>query len=112
MHHPPRFLPPGTVTDIGSLPFRDPPTAVQCVAQTCPCIPFWPELPLAEVLRCLRVGWGADGAMGGTTSSRGAGIHTCGASGVCASRTMRLLMTLFVSGGSTGGGAELVVGVL
>jgi len=33
------------VTGIGSLPFRDPLTAVQCVAQTYPRIPFWPELP-------------------------------------------------------------------
>jgi len=33
------------VTGIGSLPFRDPHTAVQWVAQTCPLIPFWPELP-------------------------------------------------------------------
>jgi hypothetical protein len=33
------------VTGIGSLPFRDPETAVQCVAQLCPAIPFWPELP-------------------------------------------------------------------
>jgi hypothetical protein len=30
---------------MGSLPFRDPYTAVQCVAQTCPRLPFWPELP-------------------------------------------------------------------
>jgi hypothetical protein len=33
------------VTGIGSLPFRDPHTAVQCVAQICPHLPFWPELP-------------------------------------------------------------------
>jgi hypothetical protein len=45
MHRPPLVLPPGAVTGIGSLPFRDPHTAVQCVAQTCPLIPFWPELP-------------------------------------------------------------------
>jgi hypothetical protein len=45
MHHPPLVLPPGAVTGIGSLPFRDPHTAVQCVAQTCPLLPFWPELP-------------------------------------------------------------------
>ena len=45
MHHPSLFLPPGAVTGIGSLPFRDPHTAVQRVAQTCPLIPFWPELP-------------------------------------------------------------------
>ena len=38
-------LPPGAVTGIGSLPFRNPHTAVRCVAQTCPLIPFWPELP-------------------------------------------------------------------
>ena len=45
IRHPPLFLPPGAVTGIGSLPFRDPHTAVQWVAQTCPRIPFWPELP-------------------------------------------------------------------
>jgi transposase-like protein len=45
MHHPPLVLPPGAATGIGSLPFRDPHTAVQCVAQTCPRLPFWPELP-------------------------------------------------------------------
>jgi len=38
-------LPPGAVTGIGSLPFRDPATAVAFVAQTCPYVPFWPELP-------------------------------------------------------------------
>jgi hypothetical protein len=43
--HYPLCLPPGAVTGIGSLPFRDPHTAVQWVAQTCPLIPFWPELP-------------------------------------------------------------------
>ena len=45
MHNPPCLLPPGAVTGIGSLPFRDPHVAVQCVAQTCPLVPFWPELP-------------------------------------------------------------------
>ena len=45
MQNPPLFLPPGAVTGIGSLPFRNPHTAVQCVARTCPLIPFWPELP-------------------------------------------------------------------
>ena len=45
MQHPPLVLPHGAVTGIGSLPFHDPHTAVQCVAQTCPRIPFWPELP-------------------------------------------------------------------
>ena len=45
MRHPPLVLPPGAVTGIGSLPFRDPHTAVQWVAQTCPRLPFWPELP-------------------------------------------------------------------
>ena len=44
-HHSTHCLPPGAVTGIGSLPFRDPHTAVQWVAQTCPHIPFWPELP-------------------------------------------------------------------
>lgn len=38
-------LPAGAVTGIGSLPFREPATAVDFVAQTCPHIPFWPELP-------------------------------------------------------------------
>jgi hypothetical protein len=45
MHHRPLILPPGAVTGIGSLPFRDPHTAVQWVAHTCPLLPFWPELP-------------------------------------------------------------------
>ena len=45
MQRPPLVLPPGAVTGIGSLPFHDPHTAVRCVAQTCPRIPFWPELP-------------------------------------------------------------------
>jgi 5-methyltetrahydropteroyltriglutamate--homocysteine methyltransferase len=38
-------LPPGAVTGIGSLPFYDPHAAVRFVAQTCPQVPFWPELP-------------------------------------------------------------------
>jgi hypothetical protein len=38
-------LPPGAVTGIGSLPFHNPPAAVRFVAQTCPQVPFWPELP-------------------------------------------------------------------
>ena len=38
-------LPPGVVTGIGSLPFRDARMAVEFVAQHCPHIPFWPELP-------------------------------------------------------------------
>jgi hypothetical protein len=45
LRHPPLSLPPGAVPGIGSLPFRGPHTAVECVAQTCPHIPFWPELP-------------------------------------------------------------------
>ena len=45
MQNPPLFLPPGAVTGIGSLPFHNPHAAVQCVAQLCPLIPFWPELP-------------------------------------------------------------------
>jgi hypothetical protein len=45
MHNHPFFLPPGAVTGIGSLPFRDPHVAVQFVEQACPLIPFWPELP-------------------------------------------------------------------
>jgi hypothetical protein len=39
------LLPPGAVTGIGSLPFRDPHIAVQFVEQACPLVPFWPELP-------------------------------------------------------------------
>ncbi len=38
-------LPAAAVTGIGSLPFRDPYAAVQFVAQVCPQVPFWPELP-------------------------------------------------------------------
>jgi hypothetical protein len=39
------LLPPGAMTGIGSLPFRDPHVAVQFVEQVCPLVPFWPELP-------------------------------------------------------------------
>jgi len=45
MDPPPLLLPPGAVTGIGSLPFRHPHAAVRCIAQTCPLVPFWPELP-------------------------------------------------------------------
>src|SRR5262245_35118523 len=45
MQPPALFLPPGAVTGIGSLPFRDPHTAVAWVAQTSPLLSFWPELP-------------------------------------------------------------------
>jgi hypothetical protein len=38
-------LPPCAVTGIGSLPFRDPHAAVRFVAQACPHVPFWPQLP-------------------------------------------------------------------
>lgn len=39
------FLPQGRVTGIGSLPHHDPEEAVRFVAQACPEIPFWPQLP-------------------------------------------------------------------
>lgn len=52
MHNPPVPLPPGVVTGIGSLPFRHPHAAVQCVAQTCPLVPFWPELPRRSPEAC------------------------------------------------------------
>lgn len=35
----------GAVTGIGSLPHTDPVAAVQLVAELCPEIPFWPQLP-------------------------------------------------------------------
>lgn len=38
-------LPMGAVTGIGSLPFINAREAVQFVAQNCPDIPFWPQLP-------------------------------------------------------------------
>ncbi len=38
-------LPPGGVTGIGSLPHQDPAEAVRFVAEVCPEIPFWPQLP-------------------------------------------------------------------
>ena len=41
------LLPPGAMTGIGSLSFRDPYVAVQVVKQVCPLVPSWPEL-----LRC------------------------------------------------------------
>lgn len=41
----PAFLPAGSVTGIGSLPFTDPEAAVRFVAQMCPEVPFWPQLP-------------------------------------------------------------------
>ncbi|MHB8628902.1 MAG: uroporphyrinogen decarboxylase/cobalamine-independent methonine synthase family protein [Aggregatilineales bacterium] len=39
------FMPRGAVTGIGSLPITDPHQAVQFVAEHCPVIPFWPQLP-------------------------------------------------------------------
>ncbi|MCL5995576.1 MAG: hypothetical protein M1546_05905, partial [Chloroflexi bacterium] len=39
------FLPEGSVTGIGSLPMTDPHEAVEFVAQVCPEVPFWPQLP-------------------------------------------------------------------
>ncbi len=38
-------LPAGGVTGIGSLPHLDPGEAVRFVAEVCPEIPFWPQLP-------------------------------------------------------------------
>ncbi|WP_406697897.1 hypothetical protein V5E97_03500 [Singulisphaera sp. Ch08] len=38
-------LPPGCVTGVGSLPFLDADEAVEFVAQQCPELPFWPQLP-------------------------------------------------------------------
>jgi hypothetical protein len=35
----------GAITGIGSLPHTDPTAAVQLVAELCPEIPFWPQLP-------------------------------------------------------------------
>lgn len=39
------LLPPGCVTGVGSLPFTDPHAAVAFVAEHCPVLPFWPQLP-------------------------------------------------------------------
>jgi hypothetical protein len=38
-------LPPGCVTGVGSLPFLDADEAVEFVAEYCPDLPFWPQLP-------------------------------------------------------------------
>ncbi|MGA7498070.1 MAG: hypothetical protein WBX00_15190 [Isosphaeraceae bacterium] len=38
-------LSPGCVTGVGSLPFIDPDEAVAFVAEHCPQLPFWPQLP-------------------------------------------------------------------
>jgi methionine synthase II (cobalamin-independent) len=38
-------LPAGGVTGIGTLPHRDPAEAVRFVAEVCPEIPYWPQLP-------------------------------------------------------------------
>jgi hypothetical protein len=38
-------LSPGCVTGVGSLPFTDPGEAVEFVAEHCPELPFWPQLP-------------------------------------------------------------------
>jgi hypothetical protein len=35
----------GSVTGIGSLPLTDPQAAIRLVAQVCPDVPFWPQLP-------------------------------------------------------------------
>lgn len=39
------LAPAGVVTGIGSLPFTSMPTAIQAVADSCPEIPFWPQMP-------------------------------------------------------------------
>jgi hypothetical protein len=39
-------LPPGCVTGVGSLPFIDAEEAVEFVAEHCPELPFWPQLPV------------------------------------------------------------------
>ena len=57
------FTPQGQVAGIGSLPHKDPDEAVRFVAERCPTIPFWPQLPkrapaemmVAQVLAPLRV---------------------------------------------------------
>ncbi len=41
----PRFDPGFSVTGIGSLPHTDPEDAVSFVAECCPEVPFWPQLP-------------------------------------------------------------------
>lgn len=38
-------LPPGVVTGIGSLPFHEPQHALALIAEQCPELPFWPQLP-------------------------------------------------------------------
>jgi hypothetical protein len=38
-------LSPGCVTGVGSLPHTDPEEAVEFVAEYCPELPFWPQLP-------------------------------------------------------------------
>lgn len=43
-------LPPACVTGIGSLPFTDPEEAVSFVAEQCPILPFWPQLPRRSAL--------------------------------------------------------------
>ncbi|MBV9229229.1 MAG: hypothetical protein JOZ18_07940, partial [Chloroflexi bacterium] len=43
------FLPQGAVTGIGSLPLTNAQTAVTFVAQMCPEVPFWPQLPRRSV---------------------------------------------------------------
>jgi len=39
------MLPAGSVTGVGSLPFTDPRRALRFVADHCPTLPFWPQLP-------------------------------------------------------------------
>ncbi len=41
----PAFLPHSSITGIGSLPLTDVQTALRLVAQLCPEVPFWPQLP-------------------------------------------------------------------
>lgn len=41
----PTFLPRSSITGIGSLPLTDVQVALRLVAQLCPEVPFWPQLP-------------------------------------------------------------------
>jgi hypothetical protein len=45
MNNRQEFLPMGSVTGVGSLPMTDAENAVMFVAEFCPRVPFWPQLP-------------------------------------------------------------------
>jgi hypothetical protein len=45
MHNEESFMPLGRVTGVGSLPHQDARSSIAFVAQYCPEIPFWPQLP-------------------------------------------------------------------